>query len=235
MRQRVRTLFAGGVLMLALLGGAMAGPVEDGWSAYGRGDFATALQLLRPLADQGNAEAQAGLGAMYETNARNNLTSPQDYVQGIVWLLKAANQGNASAQEILGYMYQNGEGVPQDHMQAAAWFLKAANQGVANPQALLGHMYDVGQGVPQDYVKAVAWYRKAANQGDAWAQSRLGFMYAGGHGVPLDGVLAYMWLNLAAPGSTDPATRTLRDLIGSKITPEQLAEAQRMTREWKPK
>ncbi len=63
MKRRIVTLFAGG--MLALFGVAMAGPLEDGAAAVQRGDYATAMGLLRPLADQRNAAAQTNLGWMY--------------------------------------------------------------------------------------------------------------------------------------------------------------------------
>ena len=64
MKRRITTLLAGGVLALALFGEAMAGPLEDFDAAYQHGDFAAAVQLLRPLADQGNALAQTSLGIM---------------------------------------------------------------------------------------------------------------------------------------------------------------------------
>jgi uncharacterized protein len=95
--------------------------------------------------------------------------------------------------------------------------------------------------VPQDYSEAVKWYRLAADQGDAQAQCNLGLMYAAGHGVPQDYVSAYVWLNLAAaefPNSEkanrDSAVQA-RDLAASKLTPTQIAEAQKLAREWKPK
>ena len=64
MKQRITTLFASGVLALALFGVARAGPVEDAQAADQKGDYATEMQILRPLAEQGNALAQLGLGVM---------------------------------------------------------------------------------------------------------------------------------------------------------------------------
>ena len=95
--------------------------------------------------------------------------------------------------------------------------------------------------MPQDYAEAAKWFRKAAEQGDAKAQYNLGIMYAKGQGVPQDYVLAYMWSNLATsryPASEkedrEQAVRN-RDRVSSMMTPAQFAEAQRLTREWKPK
>ena len=91
-----------------------------------------------------------------------------------------------------------------------------------------------GRGVPQDYVEAVKWYRKAAEQGDASAQYNLGVMYYNGQGVPQDYIQAHMWLNLSAAQGNKVAVQN-RDLIASKMSPEQVAQAQRLAREWKPK
>jgi TPR repeat protein len=85
----------------------------------------------------------------------------------------------------------------------------------------------------------VTWYRKAADQGFDEAQIHLGLMYADGKGVSQDYSLAHMWLNLAASGESDGAFREMaiknRDLVAAKMTPAQIAEAQRMAREWVPK
>ena len=53
MKQHIKTLIAGGVLALVLIGMAMRGPLEDGYAAYQRGDYAKVMRLFRPLADQG--------------------------------------------------------------------------------------------------------------------------------------------------------------------------------------
>ena len=66
MNQRIKTFIAAGLLALALFGAARAGPLEDGQAAYQKGDFATASQIWRSLADQGDANAQVQLGSMYQ-------------------------------------------------------------------------------------------------------------------------------------------------------------------------
>jgi uncharacterized protein len=60
-----KTFLAGVVLVPALIGVAAAGPLEDGEAAYQKGDYTAALQILRPLAEQGNSTAQNNLGVMY--------------------------------------------------------------------------------------------------------------------------------------------------------------------------
>ena len=157
----VKRILAGVVLTLMLTGGAAAGPFEDGGAALKRGDYAEALRLWRPLADQGDANAQYMLGIMY-----------------------------------------------------------------AN-----------GRGVPQDYAEAMKWCRLAAEQGYARAQYMLGIMYANGRGVPQNDVQAHMWFNLAAsraPASERDEAIKMRNVAASNMTPEQIAEAQKLAREWKP-
>jgi uncharacterized protein len=108
-----------------------------------------------------------------------------------------------------------------------------AEQGVASAQYNLGLIFDNGQGVPQDYATAASWYRKAAQQGDADAQVNLGILYGMGQGVPQNYAAAHMWFNLAAARGNKDAVKG-RDMVAAKMTPAQLAEAQKLAREWKP-
>ncbi len=157
-----------------------------------------------------------------------------DYATALKEWRPLAEQGSASSQYALGLMYQGGFGVSQDYAQAVRWYRLAADQGHAKAQAKLGVRYDYGEGVPQDDQEAIRWYRRAAEQGDTSAQFNLGVSYAQGRGVPRDYVQAHMWENLAAAQGDEPA-RKLRDKLAKKMTPAQLAEAQRLAREWKPK
>ncbi len=94
--------------------------------------------------------------------------------------------------------------------------------------------YMNGQGVPQDDAEALKWTRKAAEQGDARGQTQLGIVYYLGRGMPQDYVRGHMWFNLsAAQGNKDGAQG--RDIIAKLMTPAQIAEAQRLAREWMAK
>jgi uncharacterized protein len=126
------------VRSLGLAARLAAGPFEDGLAAYRGGDYATAIRLWRPLADQGNAAAQFYLGFMYA----NGQGVSQDDAAAVSWYQKAADQGNAAAQSYLGFMYQNGRGVPQDDAAGVSWYQKAADQGI-------GFMSQNGRGVPK--------------------------------------------------------------------------------------
>jgi TPR repeat protein len=100
-------------------------------------------------------------------------------------------------------------------------------------------MYDYGEGVLQDYVEAGKWYRLAAEQGHALAQGNLGALYGNGQGVPQEYVQAHMWFSLAAsslpPGEDHVRAVQYRDLVAKRMTPAQIAEAQKLAREWKPR
>lgn len=113
-----------------------------------------------------------------------------------------------------------------------------AERGDAKAQNLIGLMYANGKGVPRDFAEAVKWYRKAADQGYAGAQNNLGLMYLKGRGVAQDYVQAYMWFDLTAAGlsvsetSMRDGTLHQRDAVAAKMTPAQIAEAQRFAQEW---
>ena len=195
----MRRILAGIVLAVMLTGGAAAGPYEEGVAAYERGDYATALRLWRPLAEQGDALAQYNLGVAHV----------------------------------------EGHGVPQDHAEAAKWFRFAAEQGFAKAQYNVGLMYVEGRGVPQDHAEALKWFRLAAEQGDAGAQYNLGVMCVRGMGVQQDYVEAHMWFTLAASryANSENRERAVQnvDRAASHMAPTQIAEAQKLAQEWKPK
>lgn len=180
---------------------SIADPFNDARSAYERGDYAAAVRLLRPLAEQGDASAQFNLG----------------------------------------YVFDKSQGVTQDYAEAVKWYRKAAEQGNAASQFYLGRMYFEGQGVTQDYAEAVRWYSKSAEQGIALAQANLAGMYVDGLGVPRDYVRAHKWFNIAASRLNNSEkelheiTVKAREFVAAKMTREQIAEAQKLAREWKPK
>ncbi|MDF0643909.1 MAG: tetratricopeptide repeat protein [Nitrospira sp.] len=149
-------------------------------------------------------------------------------------LRKAAEQGNPEAQNRLGTLYSEGRGVPQDYSRAKQWFDKAAEQGHPGAQVNLGTLYFQGNGAPESEQMALSWFRRAAAQGDALAFAKLGLMYEQGRGVPQDFIQAHMWYNLSAAHGEKRALER-RDALTRQMTPAQIAEAQRLAREWTPK
>ena len=119
--------------ILCLTIAVLLGSAGEGWSAdfhkglnaYKNKDYATALREWKPLAEQGNADAQYNLGVMYEWGEG----VPQDYKTALKWYTLAAEQGNAGAQGNLGTMYAFGTGVLKDYVYAHMWGNIAAMNG----------------------------------------------------------------------------------------------------------
>ena len=194
------------------------------------------------------------MGAFVDTAAAVGLANPRgdavaeadaafqkgDYVKALKLARPLADEGNARAESIVGFAYYRGRGVTHDDAEAAKWFHRAAEQGDAPSRFTLGVMYGEGRGVPQDFAEAARWYRLAAEQGDAQAQYNLGLAYARGEGVTQNVVDAHMWFNLAAARfpANDTRNRTAavknRDTVANEMSSDQLAEAQKRAREWKP-
>jgi hypothetical protein len=165
----MKKFFSAVAVSVALTTPVYAQDFSKGLAAHNSGDYATALQEWRPLAEQGYGSAQYNLGVMYS----NGQGVTQDYKEAVKWYLKSAEQGYASAQYNLGVMYSNGEGVTQDYKEAAKWYLKSAEQGHANAQVNLGNSYSKGEGVLQDNVVAHMWSNIAnANGNELGGQNR---------------------------------------------------------------
>ena len=141
-----------------------------------------------------------------------------------------ALKGEAWAQTWVADTHRLGQGVVQDYAEAAKWYRLAAQQGEENAQSSLGVMYDKGEGVAQNHAEALKWYRLAAQQGEAVAQSNLGLKYFNGQGAVQDYVKAHSWFNLGAINGDAEAVKR-RDLVAKRMTPQQIAEAQKLARD----
>lgn len=158
--------------------------------------------------------------------------------QQVQVLRQRAETGDATAQLSLARRYAEADGVDLDLVQAASLYRRAAESGHSEAQLALGVAYREGLGVAQDDQEALRWIRSAADSGSARAQYLLGSMYEKGASVPRDPVLAHAWLNLAAsalpPEEREKAARD-RDWLTGVMTSAQVAEAQRLAREWTQK
>jgi uncharacterized protein len=155
MTRALGSIVVAALLMLSVTPAA-AESLEDAVAAYRRADYATALRLYRPLADQGFAVAQFNVGLMYDLGR----AVPQNNAEAAKWYRLAADQGRDDAQYQLGHLYYK----QNDYAEAAKWFRLAADQGRADAQSNLGAMYAEGEGVPQDFVQAFMWFSLAAAQ-----------------------------------------------------------------------
>jgi len=152
-----------------------------------------------------------------------------------------AERGDVRAQfELAIFNYYGQDGSPV-YTEAAKWFRKAAEQGDMEAQRYLGFMYANGQGVARNDKEAVKWYGRAAEQGDADAQVNLGVMYSAARGTSQNLVQAHKWFSVAASdyslsdrGKREEAMKN-SERLAAKMSPDQIAEARRLAREWQPK
>jgi len=160
MRQKLRQ--ASLLILLMTSGSGFAADYGKGFDAYSEGDYATALAEWRPLAEQGEADGQFGLGLLYANGWGVDLNDDE----ALKWYGLAAAQDHAEAAYNLGVMSQNGWGVPQSDEQAFKWFALASDHGFTTAQVNLGKMYAIGFGAPLDPVQAHMWFAVAAALGD---------------------------------------------------------------------
>ncbi len=154
----------------------------------------------------------------------------------VLALQKKAGEGDVQAQFDLAEVYFKGREVDKDRGEAAKWYQKAAEQGHALAQYNLAQMYHQGRGVPQNVAEAVKWFQAAAEQGETGSQLQLGLMFLKGDGVPQDPVQSYKWFDVVSAELSGPqgaVAVSTRDAIAASMTPEQVAEAQRLSAEWK--
>jgi TPR repeat protein/restriction endonuclease Mrr len=156
-----------------------ATPFQDGMAAYQRSDYATAIELWRPIAEEGDVAAQINLGYLYG----RGYGVLQDHAEALKWFRLAADQESAYAQCALGRIYQFGRGVAENYVEAAKWYLLAAGQGNTDAQNNLGNFYEGGEGgLPKDEREAARQYKLASDGGNAAAQYNLGRCYDKGLG-----------------------------------------------------
>jgi len=130
---------------------------SSGIMAFEGKNFSRAMQLLSPLAYEGNADAQHRCAIMYQ-NGLGVVVNPD---AAFKWMKTAAEQGHALAQHGLGFMYMEGDCAEKNGEEAVFWFTKAAEQELQGSQTTLAMMYEEGRGVEQDLEKAKQWYTKA--------------------------------------------------------------------------
>jgi len=110
---------------------ASAGTLEKAEAAYWRGDYALALRLMQPIADQGDIQAQYLIGFMYEKGQG----VAQDYSEAAKWYILASEGGHSYAQNNLGVFYKYGRGIAKDLVQAYKWFDLAASGSLEAEEA----------------------------------------------------------------------------------------------------
>ena len=148
---------------------ATAELLVDAMASYDRGDYAAALAVLVPLAEQGNARAQGLVGVMYGLGQG----VPVDYGLAWDWLCRGAEAGDTNAEYNFGTLYEKGLGTLRMPKEALYWFRRAAAKHASAAQFNIAAYYEEGRAVPQDFTLAYMWYHLAATgTDDAEVQAR---------------------------------------------------------------
>lgn len=204
-----------GLASAAVLIGAAAPPlvqhrVKSGIDAWQRGDYAAAVAIWRPLAKEGDADAEFDLGQAY----RLGRGVPVDLAQAQLWLEEAADAGHLDAQTTLGLLlFDSG-----NRSGAMRWLKKAAERGEPRAMLVYGTALFNGDGVPKDPLAAYAYVSRAAAQGLQPAKQTLADM---DQVLPIDvrrkALAAAMNQAISAPAfSSAPAMKTARSKVQAR-------------------
>lgn len=163
------------VISLGLANIVHAAALEDGHTAYDAKHYKQAYTLWKPLADQGNADAQYNLGLLF----MNGLGVKKDERMALMWFIRAGQQGLADAQYNAGVMFYLGKGVYPSYITAVKWWKLAAAKNHPNAENNLAVMYAFGYGVAKEPDKAIQLWTAAAEQGHPDAINALIDVYSG--------------------------------------------------------
>ncbi|MEL0083943.1 MAG: tetratricopeptide repeat protein [Gammaproteobacteria bacterium] len=164
------------VVIGAMLHTSAATPVpaeqlEDGITAFEMQEYDKAMNLIKPLAEQGDPEAQYFMGTFYWYGSGVTRSSPiaqKWFTKAYSTWLAAAEQGDATAMVEVSRMVNSGLGTERDAEQALKWIHKALANGAIEAHGVLGDMYMEGDGVEKSLDEALKHYSKAADLGDPY-------------------------------------------------------------------
>lgn len=215
-------------------------------------DKETSDKYWGKFVEQTDPEIQRRIGLLYDESDRSRYTDGKNKYQGkalsfqetnkvaFEWFQKSAEKDDVFSIYYLGTMYRDGRGVWKNEQKAYEYLKHAAEKGNYAAMREMAFSLLEGKGVAKDYVEAHKWLVKAADQDgpDKWSdvhkvRNAIGALYEFGWGVDKDIVLAYAWYNVAAGGGFEKAKQNLIR-VEKAIKPEELREAQTLSREWKP-
>ena len=165
------------------LGQIYYGRVRQGKSDRPSDDVMEAEKWFRLAAEKGIAEAQFGLGAIYNNRWINQTEIDQtdeEYSEAVRWYRLAAEQELAPAQMALANLLMFDK---SKRSEAFQWYLRAATHGYVDAYSFVSENYLFGRGVEKNLAEALRWARLAADAGDAGGYYRLARMYEKGEGV----------------------------------------------------
>lgn len=204
------------------------------------------------LAAQKQAEDQERIATLYYEADKTKYVTGRNKYDGrdlsfndtnsvaLEWFQKAADQKQPRAQYAVAYMTINGEGTEKNVQKGLELMKVAGSNGSRDAQKVLGFRYLDGNGVVRDYVEAAKWLEMAAADKDQspdapvhMIRNALGVLNEYGWGRDKDDVVAYAWYNIAAAGNYKKAKENLAR-VEKRLKPEDLQEAQALSREWVP-
>lgn len=191
-------------------------------------DSAEAFKWFKKAAEQGDAEAQFGLGVMFA----NGNGTPQDYAMAARWFIKAAEQGNTAPNFYLGLIYENGLGVTKNYAEAVKWYTKAA--GVPE---LVGLKFDLATGggkeirPPENSAQVIRDFSMSPDLAQSDAAYNLGMMSWNGRGVPVNPVEAYKWFVVADTHGNHMAGYNMR-ILARSMSQKQIFDALALAASW---
>ncbi|MDB9753100.1 sel1 repeat family protein [Oceanospirillaceae bacterium] len=199
---------------------AVASSLDEGKTAFDNGDYSAAVELLLPLAIDGNGYAQYRMGYMYAVGKGVQ----RSHKKKLEWYERAAKSGYVPAFSSTARAYQmlGGEsslsGPTQEseayHKQAFKWYSKAADAGSSSGLHGLAQLYNGGYGVKRNHPQAIAYYTDAAMLGNTFSQFSLAMELA--HDYRMSGNIiyleqAYKWLKIHAFYDTEDADTYAKD------------------------
>jgi hypothetical protein len=234
---------AGLALAACLSSAAAADALKDGTSAFSHKDYATAMRLLAPLGDAGDAIAGCMVTVMRDKASGRVAYDADDMSRTCI----AAAGGTPSAELDLAGYYRTGLILIKDEAKAARLYRLAAERGQPVAQQVLGDLYAEGSGVTRDYASACSWWGRAAMQGQSAAQRNYGTCYLTGTGVARSEKQALSWWLIAKDNAREDrdgmpdwvfqndadAERSIQALM-QRLPAGQVAAAQAAARAWKP-
>ncbi|MEM6478561.1 MAG: tetratricopeptide repeat protein [Pseudomonadota bacterium] len=197
----------------------------------GQPDLGQAIALYQEAvaAEPPSPQAQNRLGLLYLEGAG----VIQDYEEGARLVCAAAEAGDENALFNCALVLIDGQGVEPDAERAIEYAMQASELGNIGAKNLLAQSYITGEGVEPDDVKAVQFFQQTAAAGNPVGLFSLGQAYAMGIGLDRDLIKAHAFFNLAA-ARNHPEALQARQVVEAQLERDQVTEAQRFARAWRP-
>ena len=180
--------------------------------------------------------APAFAGPVEDAEAAYAADQKGDFATSMKLYQQSAAGGNAYAMYSIGLIYFDGKGVDRSYVNALKYYKMASDKGYPQAQLAMGKMTEQGQGGKKNLPEAIKYYTLAANQGITEAQNLLGVAYTTGdpaQKVNPDPAQAYAWFTIASKEDASANTRAQR--MKGRLTPEQIAAADKIIASYKPK